>query len=597
VSIVLESLVATGFEKRDARVDFQFPAMLVRGASDTGKSYIRDCLWFLLGGDKPPKPLPEGNGYDLLHLRLKLDDERFVIRRALAGGDTRVSMLFTDENEELIEEELDEDVNSLLVRGAGAQGKKILRSSSKRGDVTSGDLRHWFLMSQPNMISEERTAGPVVSQVQRTAAFHLFLTGLDDSAIQLIRTTKELDHIAGQISGTEQSLARVRADIPSETTREDVVDALEKVDAALGAMTRHYDARAAQLRDLRGQIGAASDGLRKSQNELSHAQTMLKRFDLLDEKYKSDSERLGATWEGIAVFQELQEVSCPLCGTLAEAQLDPHHLRHEGQQVYKRALRAELHKITLLRAGLHEAQKRERARVEACQLKEREHRQGLAMLEKLEASRLAETKSEFSGNPKSLAERRSELSEQLSRFDDEARLLAELERLKGLKKRDRFKIERNVGSAGVEIAALALSYLHAWGFDNIKSASLDAENCDILLDGRPRLGFGAGKRAIFLTALMIAVMHYAISEGNPHLGFTVIDSPLKSYADPKASGLRDVSLATVTDKFYSWLAAWEGPGQIIILENQDIRGNARLLLQPLEFEGLGGEGGRAGFYP
>ncbi|MCC8485511.1 hypothetical protein VDF13_05745 [Xanthomonas campestris pv. raphani] len=599
MSIILKSLLATGIDKPDAMVEFRFPAMLVRGASDTGKSYIRDCLWFLLGGDKPPKQIPEALGYDLLHLTLEIMGQTYLLRRALAGGETRVTTgaAFSDDTGEMAEQELEEDLSTLLVRAAGAQDKLLLRSSSRKGGVTGGDLRHWFLLSQPNMISEEPTAGPVVSIVQRTAAFHLFLTGSDDAAIQLIRTSKELEHIAGQITGAEQSLVRVRADIRSEIKREDVVDALSKVDRALSAMTQHYDARAAQLKEVREKIAVASDGLRLAQNERSHSESMLQRFNLLDEKYKNDTERLGATWEGIAVFQELQEVSCPLCGTPAEQQLDPNHLRHEGQEIYRRALKAEVQKISALRLGLAEALKRERLRVDTSRLRESEHRQSLSALENFEISRLASTKSEFVGSPKMLAERRSELSEQLTRFDDEARILADLEKLKALKRRDKFKLERNVGNAGIEVANLTLSYLHAWGFNNIKSASLDPEACDIVLDGRARLGYGAGKRAIFLAALMIAVMRYALSSGNPHLGITVIDSPLKSYADPKVSEKRDVPSETVTDKFYSWLAAWDGPGQIIILENQDIRADSKALLKPLEFDGQDVGNGRAGFFP
>lgn len=88
MTVTLVSLLATGPGKPDARVDFRDPAMLVRGASDTGKSYIRDCLWYLLGGDKLPKKIPEASGYDLLTLTLETDEGTFEVRRAHAGGDS-----------------------------------------------------------------------------------------------------------------------------------------------------------------------------------------------------------------------------------------------------------------------------------------------------------------------------------------------------------------------------------------------------------------------------------------------------------------------------------------------------------------------------
>lgn len=598
MTIKLLSLVATGPDKLDARVDFRDPAMLVRGPSDTGKSYIRDCLWYLLGGDKPTKKIPEAAGYDSLRLVISLGDKLYELRRAHAGGETRVWHFAPDVLESTVEyESVNEDVNSLLVRGAGAEGKQLLRSKSKRGGVTGGDLRHWFLLSQPSMISEDATAGVSTNATQRVAAFHLFLTGLDDSAIELAKTTQELERIAGQITGAELSLARVRADIPSDANREEVAAALGRVDEALGAMTSHYEARAGQLREVRDEILEVSGQLKTAETERMHSSSMIERFELLDSKYRSDSERLGATWEGVAMFQALEEVPCPLCGTPSDAQLDPRQLRQGAQDVYRRALKAEVEKIGVLRSGLTGALERERSRAGSLAIDVNKLRAKLSELEVTERGRVSTAKYEFSGDPKSLAFRRSELSEQLARFDDEVRLLAEIEKLKLGKKRQKTTLNRNVGDAATSVADRAKSYLHAWGFTGIQSVLLDSESCDLVIDGRVRLDFGAGKRAIFLAALTVAVMAHAVDRGHPHLGFIVIDSPLKSYADPKSNEQREVALATVTDRFYSWLADWTGPGQIIILENQEVHSDAKAKLAPLEFVGDAGVEGRSGFYP
>ncbi len=470
-------------------------------------------------------------------------------------------------------------------------------SGSKRGGVTGGDLRHWFLLSQPNMISEDPTAGIGTSATQRIAAFHMFLTGMDDSAIELAKTNQELDRISGQIAGAEQSLLRVRADLPSDANREEVAAALERVDTALSAMTNHYEARASLLKTVRDEILVESAQLKKAEGERMHSVAMVERFHLLDEKYRSDSERLGATWEGVAMFQALEEVACPLCGTAAEAQLDPRQLRQGAQDGYRRALKAELEKIVVLRKGLAEALAREQSRVARLEGVTDGHRRKLGELEGIEKNRVASTKYEFSGDPKSLALRRSELSEQLAKFDDEARLLAEIERLKRARKREKVTLNRNVGDAATSVAGYAIEYLHAWGFTGIQSVLLDSEACDLIIDGRARLDFGAGKRAIFLAALTIAVMAHAVGNGHPHLGFVVIDSPLKSYADPKSKEQREVALTTVTDRFYSWLAKWKGPGQVIVLENQEIHEASKVLLKPLEFVGDGDDVGRRGFYP
>jgi hypothetical protein len=597
MTVNLVSLIATGPDKSEARVDFRARAMLVRGASDTGKSYIRDCLWYLLGGDKLPKKIPEASGYDLLTLELAVGDGRYEVRRAHAGGDSSLIKISVGEDGNPVRETLEEDIGDFLVRHAGAAGKQLLRSRSKRGVVTSGDLRHWFLLSQPTVISEDATAGPVANAPQRIAAFHMFLTGTDDSAVELVKTPKELDRIAGQILGIEEALNRIRAYLPDEQTKDDVADALDRVDVALGAMTSHYEARASSLKCVRDDILKKSTELQAAEWERNHCLSMIERFDLLDAKYKSDSERLGATWEGVAMYQALEEVPCPLCGTPAEAQIDPRQLRQGAQGSYQKALKAEIEKIIVLRQGLAVALAREHDRAAHLRQTVGDLRAELNVLEATEKARVNETRYEFSGNPKSLAVRRSALSEQLAKFEEEAQLMAELTRLTNAKKQKKIPLSRNVGDVATQVAAHAKRYLHTWGFTGIQSVLLDADACDLILDSRARLDFGAGKRAIFLTALTIAVMEHAVSNGHPHLGFVVIDSPLKSYADPKSKEQRDVEVSTVTDRFYAWLAKWEGPGQLIILENQDIKIESSALLEPLEFVGDGDEDGRRGFYP
>ena len=597
MTVKLVSLIATGPDKPEARVNFRDPAMLVRGASDTGKSYIRDCLWYLLGGDKLPKKIPEASGYDLLTLELEVDDGRYEVRRAHAGGGSSLIKLSAWEDGKLARDRLEEDIGDFLVRHAGAAGKQLLRSRSKRGVVTGGDLRHWFLLSQPTMISEDATAGPVANATQRIAAFHMFLTGTDDSAIELVKTSKELDRLAGQILGVEEALRRVRADLPNDQTKDDVADALERVDVALSAMTSHYEARASSLKSVRDDILAKSTELQAAERERNHCLSMIERFDLLDAKYKSDSERLGATWEGVAMFQALEEVPCPLCGTSAEAQVDPRQLRQGTQDGYRKALKAELDKIVVLRQGLAVALAREHDRATRMRQTVGTLRAEFSGLEATEKARVNETRYEFSGDPKSLAVRRSALSEQLAKFDEEAQLVAEHTRLTNAKKQKKIPLSRNVGAAATDVAAHAKRYLHAWGFTGIQSVLLDADACDLVLDGRARLDFGAGKRSIFLAALTIAVMEHAVGEEYPHLGFVVIDSPLKSYADPKSKEQRDVAVSTVTDRFYAWLAKWQGPGQLVILENQEIKDDSKAVLEPLEFVGDGDEDGRRGFYP
>ncbi|WP_196483289.1 hypothetical protein [Burkholderia multivorans] len=202
---------------------------------------------------------------------------------------------------------------------------------------------------------------------------------------------------------------------------------------------------------------------------------------------------------------------------------------------------------------------------------------------------------EFQADPKELAVRRSELAAQLAAFDEKERLEAEIERLKKLRVSKAAPIMREAGEPAKMVATFVKSLLVEWGFDDVQQVTLDTGECDLVINDRARLSYGAGKRGIFLTALAVGLMKYALEVGNPHLGLVVIDSPLKAYADPDSAEERALPTRTLTDRFYAWLSTWSGPGQIVVAENEKIRTATADVLKPIEFTRRN-DSGRAGFY-
>jgi hypothetical protein len=616
VAIRLKRLKASGPNRPVAEIDFAPLHCLIRGPSDTGKSYIRDCLWYLLGGDKTPKKVPEDDGYELLELEFSDDRDNYLVRRALRGGGAHLfrtkhtaatgeevlSDHASSENMQILMdvpegmEPFDADLSQLVVELSGAAGKQILRSKSKRGPVTGSDIRHWFMLSQPTVISEDPTSGAShTERPQRMAAFHLFLTGDDDSAVALAKTQAEKDRLFGQLTSAQDALRRVMAGIDQDVKRVDVADAIERVDVTLSELSRQYDARAAQLRDVRGRIVESADALRHHATRATHSQAMLERFQLLDRKYVSDLERLGALDEGVAHFAALDAIPCPICATPIELHVAPPDLGKRVPASYRKAVAAESQKILGLRAGLLHSIGTEQGRLDdatrqAVLLKER-----LRELEKEEARRISGARVEFQADPKELAVRRSELAAQLGAFDEMERLQGEINRLKQLRVSKTAPIIREAGEPAKKVATYVKWLLGEWGFDDVQHVTLDTGECDLVIDDRARLSYGAGKRGIFLTALTIGLMKHALEVGNPHLGVVVIDSPLKAYADPDSIEERGLPTQTLTDRFYAWLSTWNGPGQIVVVENEKIRASTAEVLKPIVFTRRN-DLGRAGFY-
>lgn len=596
MGIVLTSLSVHGLDREVAEVKFHPKRRLIRGPSETGKSYIYDCLWYMLGGDNLPEMFPLAQDYQEFRLRFTALGDEYEVHRGLSGGDAAIYWRALDNAEEKAFEPLDQDLGKLLVTLSGAMGKQILRNHSKRGAVTGDDLRHWSLWSQSNIPAKQPSVGIGQSAPKHEASFHLFLTGTDDSGIQLRKSQSEAERARGELKAAETTLARIQSLMQADLKREEVIEALERVDTTLSAMTSQYDARASALKELRKQIADTSDGLRRVENDRNHTQSMIGRFELLDKKYTNDLARLGGTNEGVAFFQELPMVDCPLCGTPAESQVDPNDLRPGTPNRYRTAIAAEVEKIRALRIGLLAALEHERARYQVCKARAEKLTDDLSELQNREAMVLQNARVEFTADPKSLALRRSELSAQLSNFDEMQYLTVEIDRLKKATVRKRITVTREGGTFGREVANRAKKLLNAWGFSTIENIALDDEACDLRIDDRSRLSYGAGVRGLYLSSLVVAFMEHALEKGHPHLGVVVLDSPLKTYADPESPEEHEVPPATVIDRFYEWMSTWSGRGQVIVLENEPIKPETAAALEPITFTRVHGKG-RYGFYP
>jgi hypothetical protein len=202
---------------------------------------------------------------------------------------------------------------------------------------------------------------------------------------------------------------------------------------------------------------------------------------------------------------------------------------------------------------------------------------------------------EFKVSATELARRRTELYTQVRAFEEIARLTVQAARLEAVSVGKNSRIERQLTQDGLVLSDLVLQLIHAWGFESISQITFDAAAFDIKVDGRRLTSFGQGVRALFLTAYYVALLQYAEKVGHPHPGFVVIDSPLKPFSDRK-QGDPDVPMTTVNMRFYGWLADWAGPGQVVVLENEEPPAELKPVLLPLEFTKMQGVG-RRGFFP
>lgn len=601
MTISFYTLAVTGPGKKPALLEFNGKSHLVFGPTDTGKSYIVECLRYCLGGETRPKDVGYSEGYTRIALQVsRSSGEKFTFFRDLTDGSEFAYPGFHIYPPQDGTTPLEKAISDLLPIWSEASGKKILAKSGKLGNLTAGDLRRVSIFDEIETLDNVPFEGNDTNlKTRNRSALALILTGTDDSDAVLPPTTDQRNIAKGHVEALNEQMISLLADVPEGLTKQDAEEGLAKVSGEIEAINQYLQSHTVELSQLkqeRAKIDNENQALSRRISALSEAQN---RFLLLDKKYLNDLQRLQAMGAAAAVMSSFETRLCPLC--LTDIQ---HQARHEGRDemvpILRQAAVAESEKILGLREGLKAA---------IADVKEEIQEQRALLIEgnaKVEGnlhSQKSLISSQFPSLQNGLAElteRKSLLAVAANNLERADRLRIRVEEMKVKAKRTKQIITRDMSQSATLLCARVKELLDDWGVPGVNAVHFEESVSDIEINQRKRTSYGKGKRGIFLTAYMISLMERAIDSGLPHLGFSVIDSPVVTYKDPKHAASRDEDELLdegVKDRFYAWLAGRTENGQVIILENEEPNTQEKAKLNATEFVGLSMEEGRPGFFP
>ena len=84
--MILNKLILSGQNKKDAVLEFKEGLNVITGDSDTGKTYAFQCLNYILGGKTPPKAIPEAKGYNTIILFFSVNLKQYILERNIGGN-------------------------------------------------------------------------------------------------------------------------------------------------------------------------------------------------------------------------------------------------------------------------------------------------------------------------------------------------------------------------------------------------------------------------------------------------------------------------------------------------------------------------------
>lgn len=601
-------LTLTGIGVPKAEVCFKEGLNVVSGPSDTGKTFIVQCIDFMFGASTLPKSIPEAEPYDLLQIGLRTSDEadEIILERGLRGGDIN---LYRKNDERLTlgikHREGDEStVSNFLLALSGLFGKKIRTTS--RGTTRSlsfRDIARLILVNEETIIRElspiYSLRGGYSTRPVESSVLRLLLSGADDASV----IVKEDIKIA---RGKQQGKAEV-IEILLDRARQRSVELnlvgnvtewqqnLMRVDSLFSVASAELAVEQKTVAIIEERRKSVWTYLRQTESRKNVLTELQRRFELLQQQYFSDLRRLETIAEAGVRLGQMKEERCPVCGSLAEHHVHTHQRPGAAPDDVATASLAEAKKIKILLSDLQSTRESNDAEivrlVADCEIKQTELNTIATELADQIKPRVNESlqKLRDSQAERDLYRRALEIQ---SRVDELTTLLREVTSMKPEKPSG--GTSTKVGADEAEGFCQQIEYLlKNWQFPGLGRVTFGEEDQDIVISGRDRTSHGKGVRAIAHAAFNLALMRLCLMESLPHPGLVVIDSPLVVYREPdtdEGEFSRDVK-----DAFYRSVAKEFPVAQVIILENEDPPADLGESTNVIRFTGA--NHGRRGFIP
>lgn len=606
----LKSLMVVGSNKKPAILNFDKKSHLIFGPTDTGKSYIVECIRFCLGGEETPKDVGYSEGYSLAILQIEsVAGKEFTVFKSLINGQENIFEGIHLDIPKDLDQKIDLDVDIFLTTENNIQDNKILIKSGVLGRVTSNDLRRISIFDEIRILDNTPFEGKKDSntKVRNKSALSFFLTGADDSMMPLAISTNARNQAKGQVISLKEQINILNEEIPKSINKEEVEDSLDKISLQIVEVNNFlsYDYQA--LNSLKEEYSLFERTIKDINPKVISLIEARKQFFILDQKYLNDISRLEMTNISASVIGSLPTRPCPICLTTLDHQKRNHILEKDFESI-RTGTTVEIQKINRLREGLKQTQQDIESEIAELSSKLVELNESLESNKLKQKNILENNGLSVENKLNELTERKVELSIYLNKLKIIERLQAQLDKEIPKSKQVRQKIERNISNSAVVLALRIAELLKEWQVPGVMTVDFDETFVDIKINQRARISYGKGKRGIFLTAYMVALMELNIEKNLPHLGFIIIDSPVVTYKDPKHSKnelhYKDVDLdgellpEGVKDSFYGWLATRNNKGQIIVLENEEPNDQQKTHLVYTEFSGpSASKNERAGFFP
>ncbi|MBI1685394.1 hypothetical protein [Caulobacter hibisci] len=607
-------VVVRGKGVPDAELTFKPGANILAGVSDTGKSYLVQCLDFIFGADKI-KRFPLSEPYSHLFVQFANDDEEpLTLSRALSGGDLTVTpweidgVRPTNQSPSTVVprrrgRSKADDVTSVLFPFADLPEANLRKN--RYGELQRLTFRHWM----PSMLVDEVAVIDARSPVRgpegfdttiNERAFAFSLAGRDDGeVVSAERNDVVVARLNAKLAVIDNLLEPLDARL--KVSDGETEETIEKVEGAIARLSTLMDDNAQAHAALQIEREVALGRQLKAEGQIMAIDELLARYRLLDGRYGSDLDRLDFIAEGAHYLDALQSVACPLC----DQAMDAHQHAEADNAEVQTAARAEAAKILALRQDLTVTiQDVEARRVYQVGVRD-EARTTITRVDAQVRGLMNVDLRDADSRLSRLVERRVVL--EAARNDKEQavslRTLRQSIEAEANRPRATARKWEALPSSGVhDLCTEIEKVLQDWSWPGRGKVTFDQNVYDIEVDGQPRQSHGKGVRGVLYSAFVIGLLNYCRARGRPHAGLVVIDSPLTAFSKQKNLAPGSPLEVGVSDgveaKFWNSLTRIGPEVQVIVIENKPPPPSVAGAVAFTWFAGeFATDGERAGFFP
>ena len=322
---IIKTLKISWAWKKDSIIKLEDSVNIILGPSNVWKSYIFECIKYMLGSKEKPKKIKEAEWYNEIWLEIKTDDGIFYsLMSDLEWWDYRIyeTQLDLITNRSIYKTRTrapwKNSISSFYLNLLNLENKKIRKNDSwKTVDLTYRHIRDIALIDE---VSIFKKISPILTwsyteKTQELSVFRFLLTDIDDSWIIASPTKEEiankkwrLEFLKELIDNYEKELYERRKNIfQTDFTQIEILT--REIEWKLNNLN-------SEITNINTEISFKKERIYIIKKDLNNLQEVLSRSYLLEEQYKTDLERLGSTIEVSRQLHDGNLIStsiCPIC--------------------------------------------------------------------------------------------------------------------------------------------------------------------------------------------------------------------------------------------------------------------------------------------